>query len=337
MKTLALTVAVAAALLATVPGREAAAQDRVVIEGDPAPLQALIAAQETNRASYPKGRLVGKVKSVTPTERLSGDVAVTWEGKNSRTDLTYTRTASAGTPGAATTTSVVETAATCWHFFPSSKLLQQVPAGGRSYPAEFKVRPQDLWFSMERLIAWRDYLDPEKSRKRNVERVVVRREGDEVLVTEHYANGAVFVVKASLTAGGNVVSFETPRLPTAKEDAAGWMVFRGRYEWDKTPSGVPWVRRLECWQSPPGDPDGEGVYYIFEASAFEPSPRIPKDVFTMAGLNAPKGTRVEVFDAKNQIVRSYAIGGRSPAITAESLDELARELKDDGFAAGKEK
>jgi hypothetical protein len=281
------------------------------VEGDPDLVKLLLDTQAKNAAGYKEGRLVATV--LLADGNFAGDVEVVWQGGRSRWDVMYKYR---GRTSRQRVLVVEQADGSGVHFLPDAYLVQRVQPKGPNFPDALRVRPADLWFQMG---GWsrkyggngsplEEQLGLEKAS--TVERFRIVRRGDEVDFERHYRNGAMFLVTASLAAGGNVISYETARLPALPEARARWPVRRGRYEWARAEDGTFWLRSCDFAQTGVGlafDPD---PVYRYMASEFDPTPEIPDGYLTEDGLPVPAGTKVEEYGERYKIRTFYTDVGR---------------------------
>ena len=307
------------------------------VEGDAELLQSLFAAQRANAASLARGRVRATAtvrESSSGQEMERAEATVLWDGPNTYWDYSreYPGLKVDGKPTQREDRGVaIETPETFILYHSESSRVFVNPSKTGSYHQILRLRPDQIWLVHGRHIdlnpiSWAELLDPESTRSATLpHKYVVRREGEIATVELHYEGREVFTVNAALAHGGHIVSYDTE---TVVAKRLIWKT--GKYEWERHPSGVYWLRRYEMtYSDPKGSPYGK-YHYLLEVSDFDPDPDIPKNRFELESLDLPDGTRVTEDRGKGQR-RQYRIGGEG--IFENDLDRLADEARRARFAS----
>lgn len=105
----------------------------------------------------------------------------------------------------------------------------------------------------------------------------------------------------------------------------------GKYTWLKTADNH-WRLGLLSYIDYEDEVENDVFTRELVVTSFEAPMTFPESHFTLAGLNAPEGTRVE--ETGGGKTRRYTIG-KADQTSDTKLDELAKKARDKGFAKPK--
>lgn len=303
------------------------------VEGDADLLQLLIEAQETNRAQFRRGKLTAR--AVEKVQNIETEATIVWDGE--RTCWTYYRLITAAAPRAGEKGprvleregSMIYANGRLMCYWPKPGLAQMIADKSTTYESILKLRPDQIWFTMEGRYDWRDVLVPQTTAD-NLLKISVRREGsDGVVVEQHYRNGNILRYVASLRQGANIISYEKV-FGSGREGS--WRT--GEYEWEQDRRGNWYLKHCEWKWSSRGDPEILDLDYVLDVLEFDPDPVIPPERFEFASLKLASGTTVEARSGgKSRTYRVGRGGKEQEKVSVENLNELAEKLKAGGFAA----
>lgn len=310
-------------LLVSAPAARTLAGDEVV--------EILRAAQKTNHALVTRGRLEAKARTkITsqgePVRTFEVEGTVVWSGDRTYWDCTLMEGLGPA-PDGRRKYRMVETPELLTIYFPHTGLVQKVRDGKLGYHDEFKLRPDQAWFSYRAQRDWLDFLDPRIFSPENY-RTTIREEEKGRIVLERTATktGAKSRIVFSLEAGGNVVSFQGwPR-----SDGTGFTV-SATYDWARHSGGAWYLRRHTYERARAPDPKDYRQVSTIEVTSFDPDPVIPPDQFEFSALRVRPGVRVEEHDRTGRR-RVYRLGRERP-FESLKLDQLAEQLRSKGFAS----
>ena len=314
------------AILAIVADSACAAERRGVVEGDRALLDALVAAQLTGSAAFPRGALDAEVSASRGPEVVHTSAHLIWS--DSSTYWNYRETVkSQGTDPSISKGEMIETRDLLICYWPEFKLVQIIRDRKYGYRRELRLRPDQVWFgSLDGSRSWSDLFDPgtpERPPAVVFDNLAVSGDKDDVAVIREL-EGSTFRIRASLVCGGNVVEYDSRPVPDAP------VGFRGSYEWTELPDRRWRLKHYEYQFSATGNMKNPEQRYDLMVTSFEPEPAIPANRFTFDSLNIPDGTLIEEVSAAG--TKSYRKGRKSPT-AQEVLDDLARDVRSKGFAA----
>jgi hypothetical protein len=324
---------------------DAACWGAAPIEGDAALLQMLVDVQATNLTLFPRGELTAEVSEKFAP--LDAEATVVWDGSRTYTRFrtkTIVQSPVPNMPGKFESLDsiqegeMIEAPGVLMLHFPS--LLQ-----ARSYVEhesgtgcfrELKLRPDQIWFSYEGVVNLKELISPTSTRAEGVKFVVKRDGPDRIVVERHFGGGSYISFVASLSSGGNIVSFETI-LSTAKN-----IWGKGTYSWDRDPLGRWYLRELRYEVAFLGDPQQIDRDFSLRVTKFNADPIIPSDRFEFSSFKVEDGTVVEeglILGRSSTSTpgrRTYRVGklAKPEANLSESqLNGLVEKLRAGGFAA----
>lgn len=324
-------------------GMAAAVTAAVPVEGDGDLLALLRSAQETNALLYPSGRI-----TVSAREEISGDAAdatITWSGDQTRWDYTRRQRIpgpqadGSPRPDAVTEGYIIRGPGRVMWYSPGARQAQMATGApvGAGVPDILDVTPE-AWHRMDGPFGylergdWKVLLDPERAPPSVTKYVVSRAGGDEVIVERHYTTGNVLRITASLSLGGNVVSYERVPFgrPTAEVGRGEVVWNKGNYHWVLANDGQWRPSHFSCERRGKAGPI---VKYTLDVSSFDASVRMPAQFFTEGALKLAPGTIVIESGQRERIYRIGRGGGEMKVIQDSQLDRLADSLRRSGFAA----
>jgi hypothetical protein len=313
----------------------AAANEVQALEGDPRLYEMLRAAQKTNLARLNKGRFRAKV--IADWQRgmhAEAKALVIFSGE--KTYREYTHATSQPDPqgkqrktqSGKQTVKMIEEPGLLTMYVPKVKLLQKLEDSKKTYPEELKLRPDQIWFSLEGSRNWIEFLEPDTFAAEKFRRVL-RRESENIVVLEHTnrKTGGRIRIVFSLAQGGNVVSYErVPGDPSRAFSGAG------SFEWKRHPSDVWYLHKLSYhYETPAANPKYTKKYSL-EVTEFDPDLKIAPEQFSLSALQVPNGTFVEEWNSTGRN-KTYYKGGKKPRKNIGAiLEELAKKLRSKGFA-----
>lgn len=305
------------------------------VEGDGALLELLRSAQETNATLYPRGRLSVEATFVSRTfegeeRRTQVTGYLVWDGENTYRD--FVRLDQNPTYTQRKLVSSIDSDNKRIVHVPDRSALETYEGPSAKVPRIYRLRPDELWFRLERETEWKLVLSPTHLAE-FVEKYLVRRlDEDRVLVERHHADDSVFRIEASLRTGGNIVRYE---LSQPNEVRKG-MWADGRFHWAKHSSGVWYLKQYDYMRSFSNNPQEPDHVYSMVVTDFDPNPSIPRSRFEMASLDLAAGTMVTEYGPDNREKNAYRIGDAAPpaeGVEEEVFENLARKLRDKGFAS----
>ena len=304
------------------------------VKGDVALLNLLRSVQSTNQTLLKRGELTAVVQTTRHGKNSSSVVNIeaklVWEG-----DKTYWNYKLLDEDRAGSGEKSLEQKAgqmieigngrLLMCFWPGAQLAQRISDKSVSYRDQLRLRPDQIWFSLEGLGSWEEFLDPAQAPKVTTEFHVTKSGADRIVVQRRYSNGAIHRVIASLRQGGNIVEYDSVGVK-----ASHAVLRRGSYEWKEHPSGKWYLTNYDYEQTYRGDPPSSGFKYSLHITDIDPDPSISADRFQFSSFHLPRGTLVEEIGVKR---RSYRLGDARSEVTQEVLDRLSEKLRADGFAS----
>ena len=296
------------------------AAEPAVVHGDASLLELLMAAQKTNVASFPRGSLTAEVH-VDQANGFSSAVEafVVWEGERTYWEFDTEDVSPDRPKPLKTRRRMIEDAGILMVYFPSAPYAQIVTDRSAGYGDRLRLRPDQAWFNFEGNNDWAEEFDPAKHPGSVF---TVGADGDLIVVERKEANGNLLRIHASLEKGANIVAYES-LLGPAGEGFSG----EGKYDWVQDAAGNWRLQRYEYQRAAGGDRD-QLVTYTLEVSAFDPDPIIAADRFQLESFDLADGTIVEEVGANPRTYRHGDVDNPQ-----DVLEELARKLREEGFAA----
>ena len=310
--------------------------------GDVAALEAVRAAIATNLERFPAGRALflatnteGPEHWEERTSRARG--VVRWDRGGDRVRLEYDREVPSDFPawGEAHTYKMVSvrTPQMAEQFRPIAR------ASSRRSPPRDENKLLRVWPS----VSWYRFYGPRWEKKRyewpgmfaypapwtTLLSAHVERDGEEVVVTERYKNGAERTIRCSFAVGGNVVAYD---LRAWKDVEPGRFSYdSGTFEWVEHTPGTFRLSKLQVREGAEAEPNPEADWtYTLEIEEFETVERWPDDTFT---IDLPPGTQLSV--TRNGRTTRRTLGRAAPkGVTEADLDDLAESARGAGLGAG---
>jgi hypothetical protein len=295
----------------------------------------LIAAQQTQEASFPVGQLQAHVTQNTATTERHATVFNIWSGRNSYVEAkiqgSYLVTDAANLKSDRELFQIY-TPEKKLLYSASSKLLRVDTIGKFRGEPFIQLWPTALWYRQQHgRRTWQELLTSFLESDSTDHQLSVADSDDGIVVVERkYLPGdASLTIRFSLAHGGNVLEFANDgpaRVTTMRE--------RGAMEWQETGDGRWYLSRFETLQIPAEDGDDLANAYQLrvEVNEFDPSPTIPDNRFQQRSLPLKPGTLVEEVGAT---VRRYRLGGDvqgEVSVTEDQFDTLTQELRKGRFA-----
>jgi hypothetical protein len=319
---------IATALLCAFGGFDDGA-GRVPIDGDPALLDMLLAAQHTNLAAYPEGELTATVHTEWGEDVTDNEVSAAWQGSKSYYKYRSTYAGQGGRPTTILGEMIEDSAkATAVFYVPVAKLLIRT-LNGVHQPGNFvKIRPDPTWFGFEGERFFELWLDAAKIGSTPFKPTGgrVERDGQLVTVTWKNDNGLTSRIACSLDYGGNVVSVDSTPVTEG---------FSGALTWDRTKDGVLYARRIEYSRGEKNNPNSVKVTQVISIDSFSPKISYLGDRFSEVSLGVPKRVRVEEYVGR-KLVNRFRMGNAPRGLGQADFDLLIDSMRRSGFAAPKE-
>lgn len=306
----------------------------VPVEGDVQLLRMVRDAQITNAAQFQRGAMRCKIHDRRVDLQI--DATVVWDGEKTFWEYELSermpRTEGTNQPKGRRTEKgrFIEEGKLRSFYFPESRFAQIINNGNQGYRDQFKVRPKDLWFKMEGIHVWAEFLNPD-AEPPPIFSLTVRRDGDDrVIMERRNQRNDVMTVVASLAQDGNIIQYESAphsgneSLPKDSRSFWRW----GRYQWAKDARGVWYLKHYEYKRSSTGSPTELNFDFVVDVESFNPNPDIPPDRFKLASLKLPNGTTVEEIGPNP---KTYRIGGKQDAVKQDTLDSLSDLLRSKAF------
>lgn len=305
------------------------------IEGDAALLRVLRDAQSTNAARFERGVLRATAEERTRELITRAEARVTWDGPRTYWNCSLSRTVAEPGPEMGRLSEeprqvdMIETPENYIWYSREDTLLQMVPDRSRTYDRTMRMRPEQTWFVFEPHdgTRWSELLDPAFVAD-HVEKLVLRQDGDNVVLERVYDFGSVMTVVGSLTQGGNIVRYHCDAPADARPGTFS-LERRGTYEWEQDDRGEWRLSTMQYSQFPPGQEDDPSYSYRLTVHEFDPDPVIARDRFELASLKVAPGTKVQEFGPRH---RTYRLGAEEKRVGEEVLDTLAGKMRERGFA-----
>jgi len=311
----------AATILLLGSSKVSLAAERAVVHGDASLLELLITAQKTNIASFPRGSLTAEVRVVQANGFSNAvEASVVWEGERTYWEFDTEDISPDRPKPLKTRRRMIEDAGILMVYFPGAPYAQIATDRSAGYGDRLRLRPDQAWFNFEGNNDWAEEFDPAKHPDSVF---TVGADGDLIVVERKQANGNLLRLRASLDKGANVVAYEDQFGPSGE---GFWR--EGKYDWVQDSAGNWRLQRYEYKRAFSGDPDDFDLTYVLEVSAFDPDPIIAADRFQFESFDLADGTIVEVVGANPRTYRHGDVNNPQ-----DVLEELARKLREEGFAA----
>lgn len=296
-------------------------------------LDVLVAAQETNLASYESGRMHVRltIDRQGSHEKESVDGVFSWNGEFIHARYHRQVFANGKLAEHEDDARLIETPATrLWHE-PRINLATRNRPQARKYARDsLRVLPSERWFSFISNPGgrkYRDFLDPRFVQDQTRSFEVRQKTPSEVTVTRTYLDGSSLVLDFNLAQGGNMTSYNLTRgLPLQAPES---LHERGEYSWTGGPEGFVLSHAHGVLIDP--STGNTVIDELLEVLDFDRSPSLPSDLFTIAGLELAPGTEIE--DRTTSAKRRTVYGRPGPPILEAELSRLAERLRDKGFSA----
>lgn len=297
---------------------ETEAEAEVEIEGDQDLVEVALAAQRTNAAKYPRGRMKADVVLKVDDSVTTAEVATLWDHEAAY--WTYRSETQQGTTQSKWAAELIVTEGLRIDYSPQSKLVQISRGSKRKVSDVLKIRPMDLWFKIDGSRLASEMLDPKFNSEALPKYVIFEKGTNQIVIQRHYKAGGYCQFIVDLSRDGNVISYD--KIPKSSEGV--WI--RGSFDWQQTDGGQWYVKFLKMERAMK-DKGGQHTRSIeVKVAEYEDDPQIPTDRFTLKSLNIPPDTTVEEFGADGK-----RISRRKPPAAAKlntkTLDPLVETLK----------
>lgn len=296
-------------------------------------LMTLIAAQEALESAFPEGSLRAVAEERIDNSHRRADVYTVWSGDRHFVEATYVDTRKDSRFGERVSDMHLFRIRKPGEFIAlsvDSNLLQVDRAGRFSERRDIlQLRPDNSWFSdRPGGTRWSELLRRFIEKHTDDYRLTVREVSDEIVEVRrtYIPTNGTFECRFAMSQGGNVIGFSS--------DGPGERIReRGKFEWTDVGDGRWFLKSYRSEQALADDPDFEraSLHHV-EVTEFDVSPQIPPNRFERSSLPVTPGMEVVEYGATERRYRVADTGEPEAGVSEEAFEELAEQLRSQGFA-----
>jgi len=308
------------------------ARAEVPVKGDPAAFAQVRAALAENASRFLRGSF-----RFTADDRVAGkraEMRLVWDGPRTRWTGWHSHLGASqvGATGVKSEreyvhrVDIIQTPEFLHGYWPERGWAQTSRAGERAFEKWLHVRPDELWFALEGVVAWQKLLDPAQAGENVTGFTVEHEAGQRVRIERRHDSGGVIRVIAALEQGANIIEYQTipgrSPLPEVKR--------HGSYRWARHDSGVWYLEELKSRRYKVNTSELD-LDFTLSVGEFNPNPVLPRDFFEFASLQVAEGTNIE--DVAGSTRKVWRRGGQPAESLEKKLRDMAGRLQEKGFSS----